>query len=106
MTILKKITAVMLAGVMAASLAVSANATHTSPSGQKCNSTIYYLGHLYSAGSSKAPHGLDCTITYYAYRHSKSCACGYSYGEGPMYQCTEEHSTCGSYKRDCTVAFS
>ena len=103
--IFKKIAAAAIAGVMATSMAVSANAAHTSPDGKLCNSTIYYLSHHSMVGKSTEPHGKTCTITYYVYRHLKSCACGYSYGEGPAYKCTEAHSTCGSYKQSCTVAF-
>lgn len=105
MTILKKITAVMVAGVMAASMAVSANATHTSPKGFECNSTIINLRHYTMISQSTAPHGQTCTITYYVYRHYKFCACEYPYGEGPTYKCTEAHSTCGSYKQDCAAGF-
>lgn len=103
--IFKKIAAIGLAGVMAASMAVSVSADHTSPSGKQCNSTIVYLSHHSLVGTSTASHGKTCTITYYAYRHLKSCACGYSFGEGRAYQCTEVHSTCGSYKQDCTAGF-
>ncbi|MCM1462782.1 MAG: hypothetical protein NC084_08740 [Bacteroides sp.] len=104
--IIKKVTAIAMAGVMATSMVVSASAVHTNPTnGRECDSTYVYLTHHSQVGVSTAAHGKTCTVTYYSFRHLRSCSCGYSYGEGMAYQCTEIHSTCGSYKRDCGVGF-
>lgn len=110
--IFKRITAAAMAGVIAMSLAATASAEHFIPGTDTdtdnkvpCNSTYYTLGHHPQVGRSTGTHNYTCTVTYYAYRHSKWCnSCGASLGFGPTYICTEDH-TCGNYIRTCTGVF-
>lgn len=101
----KKIAAAITTVAMTLSMAVSAGAYHINPNnGMPCNSSYYYLTHHSLVGTSTGSHGAVCTVTYYTYRHLKYCTCGYAYGEGPGYQCTDIH-TCGQNRYDCQVPF-
>ena len=104
--LLKRITAAVISGVIAMSLAVTANADHFKPDKiTPCNNTYYTLGHHDQVGRSTGAHNYTCTVTYYACRHTKWCAsCNTYLGYGSTYICTEEH-TCGNYIRSCTGVF-
>ncbi len=97
----KRLTAAAAAAIVMASAGITASAVHINPNtSYLCNSKYRMYGDLVCVGTSKRTHSYSCTVTYYAYRHTKYCVCRYIFGEGAAYTCTEIHSCSESVKRD------
>ncbi len=104
--IFKRFTTVAMAGVMAMCMAVTASAVHFPEPNHPCNNTYYTLGDNVRVGLNYGTHNYTCTVSYYAYRHTKWCAsCHYCFGEGRAFNCREEH-TCGNYYKYCVGIFN
>jgi len=102
----KRLTAAAAAAIVMASAGITASAEHETPESTEevriyCDNTFYWLGDSTCVGTSKGTHDYSCTVTFYAYRHTKTCSsCHVILGEGPAYNCTQIH-TCGNIIRDC-----
>lgn len=107
---MRKITSIFLALVLTFALSISVYAEHDvyDNNGNRigtCTNPYYNVSHSGKPSITTYTHkhttGADCTITYYTYKHIKTCSiCGMEVGYY-WKTCTEKHSICGKYLMNC-----
>lgn len=107
---MKRITSIFLALILTFTFSVSVFAEHDvyDDKGNKigtCTNPYYKVSHSGKPTMTTSTHthttGAACTITYYAYKHVKTCSiCGTEVGTY-WKACTEKHSICGKYLKNC-----